>query len=152
MRFSDSITSKTYCAHSGSAGRPRKQTRVAHALFSFIFEQTRTTCVPKIEPSELAKRKIRSLPKSANMIFTGKPRGRDGNFFLQGKETAENGKIKATWFVVPGSATVNSPGFGAKEVLKATLEKGLTDGWIIVSKEAVYECKDNADQVTFGSI
>jgi hypothetical protein len=36
--------------------------------------------------------------------------------------------------------------------LKATLEKGLTDGWIIGSKEAVYECKDNADQVTFGSI
>jgi hypothetical protein len=44
------------------------------------------------------------------------------------------------------------PGFGAKEVLKATLEKGLTDGWVIGSKEPVYECKDNADQVTFGSI
>jgi hypothetical protein len=36
--------------------------------------------------------------------------------------------------------------------LKATLEKGLTDGWIIGSKRGVYECKDNADQVTFGSI
>ncbi len=36
--------------------------------------------------------------------------------------------------------------------MKATLENGLTDGWIIGSKEGVYECKDNADQVTFGSI
>ena len=40
------------------------------------------------------------------------------------------------------------PGFVVKEDLKTTLEKGLTDGW----KEAVYACKDNADQVTFGSI
>jgi len=98
----------------------------------------------------------RSLAKSANMIgaqsFTGKLGGRDGTFVLQCKETAENGKIKATWFVVPGSGTVNFPGFRAKEVLKANLEKGLTDGRIIGSKEAVYECKDNADQVTFGSI
>ena len=46
-------------------------------------------------------------------------------------------------FAVTGSAF---------DILKATLEKGLTDGWIIGSKEAVYECKDNADQVTFGSI
>jgi hypothetical protein len=35
-----------------------------------------------------------------------------------------------------------------KEVLKATLEKGVTDG-IIGWKEAVYACKDNADQVAF---
>jgi hypothetical protein len=34
----------------------------------------------------------------------------------------------------------------------ATLEKGLIDGWIIGSKEAVYKCEDDADQVTFGSI
>jgi hypothetical protein len=39
-----------------------------------------------------------------------------------------------------------------KEVLKATLETGLIDGWIVGWREAVYECKDNADQVTFGSI
>jgi hypothetical protein len=75
------------------------------------------------------------LPKSADMIgtqrFTGRLGERDGTFVLQGKDTAENGKIKATWFVVPGSGTVNFPGFGANEVLKATLEKGLTDGWII---------------------
>lgn len=39
--------------------------------------------------------------------LTGKLGGRDGTFVLQGKETAEN---------------------GAKEVLKATFEKGVSDG------------------------
>jgi len=33
--------------------------------------------------------------------FRGKLRGRQGTFVLQGSEIVENGKIKATWFVVP---------------------------------------------------
>ena len=37
--------------------------------------------------------------------FIGKLGGRHGTFVLQGKETVQNGKIKATWFVVPGSGT-----------------------------------------------
>jgi Protein of unknown function (DUF3224) len=37
--------------------------------------------------------------------FRGKLRGRQGTFVLQGSEIVENGKIKATWFVVPGSGT-----------------------------------------------
>jgi len=37
--------------------------------------------------------------------FRGKPRARQGTFVLQGSEIVENGKIKATWFVVPGSGT-----------------------------------------------
>jgi len=37
--------------------------------------------------------------------FTGKLGGRNGTFVLQGKETVQRGKIKATWFVVPGSGT-----------------------------------------------
>jgi hypothetical protein len=36
-------------------------------------------------------------------MFYRKTEGRDGTFVLQDKETAENGKIKATWFVAPGS-------------------------------------------------
>jgi hypothetical protein len=84
-----------------------------------------------------AKRKIRSLPKSANMIsmqgFTGRLGGRDGTFVLQGKETAENGKTKATCFVISRIGHSKFSGFEAKEVLAATLEKGLTDGWIIGS-------------------
>lgn len=37
--------------------------------------------------------------------FRGKLGGRQGTFVLQGQEIVENGKIKATWFVVPGSGT-----------------------------------------------
>jgi hypothetical protein len=47
--------------------------------------------------------------RSASMVsvqrFSGKLGGRQGTFVLQGVELVENGKIKATWFVVPGSGT-----------------------------------------------
>jgi hypothetical protein len=47
--------------------------------------------------------------KSASLVslqrFSGRLGGRQGSFVLQGWETVENGRIKATWFVVPGSAT-----------------------------------------------
>ncbi len=46
---------------------------------------------------------------SATMVslqrVRGKLGGREGTFVLQGEETVENGNIKATWFVVPGSGT-----------------------------------------------
>ena len=37
--------------------------------------------------------------------FTGRLHGRRGSFVLQGSETVDNGHIRATWFVVPGSGT-----------------------------------------------
>jgi hypothetical protein len=37
--------------------------------------------------------------------FRGKLGGCEGTFVLQGSEIVENGKIKARWFVVPGSGT-----------------------------------------------
>jgi hypothetical protein len=37
--------------------------------------------------------------------FSGKLDGRQGTFVLQGSEIVENGRIKARWFVVPGSGT-----------------------------------------------
>jgi Protein of unknown function (DUF3224) len=47
--------------------------------------------------------------KSASLVsmqrFSGKLGGRQGTFVLQGSEIVEGGKIKATWFVVPGSGT-----------------------------------------------
>ena len=47
--------------------------------------------------------------QSASLVsvqrFSGKLAGRQGTFVLQGQEIVENGKIKATWFVVPGSGT-----------------------------------------------
>ena len=47
--------------------------------------------------------------QSASLVsvqrFRGKLGGRQGTFVLQGSEIVENGRIKATWLVVPGSAT-----------------------------------------------
>ena len=47
--------------------------------------------------------------KSACLVsmqrFRGRLGGRQGTFVLQGSEIVENGKIKATWSVVPGSGT-----------------------------------------------
>jgi Protein of unknown function (DUF3224) len=47
--------------------------------------------------------------RSASLVsvqrFRGTLGGRQGTFVLQGQEIVANGKIKATWFVVPGSGT-----------------------------------------------
>jgi hypothetical protein len=47
--------------------------------------------------------------QSAHLVsmqrFHGRLGGRQGSFVLQGSEIVENGKIKAAWFVVPGSGT-----------------------------------------------
>jgi Protein of unknown function (DUF3224) len=52
---------------------------------------------------------VRRDDRSASMVslqrFTGTLGGRQGSFVLQGSETVEDGRIKATWFVVPGSGT-----------------------------------------------
>jgi Protein of unknown function (DUF3224) len=52
--------------------------------------------------------------KSASVVsvqrFRGTLGGRQGTFVLQGAEIVENGKIRATWFVVPGSGTGNLSG------------------------------------------
>lgn len=52
---------------------------------------------------------VRRNENSTNLVsmqrFSGKLGGRQGTFVLQGSETVENGKIKARWFVVPGSGT-----------------------------------------------
>lgn len=52
---------------------------------------------------------IQHADRSSNMVSVqrvrGKLGGRAGTFVLQGSETVENGKMRATWFVVPGSGT-----------------------------------------------
>ena len=71
--------------------------------------------------------------KSASMVsmqrFTGKLSGRQGTFVLQGKETVENGKIKATWFVVPGSGTGDLFGLRGEGGFEGDFGKG-SDGWL----------------------
>ena len=52
---------------------------------------------------------VRRDDHSARLVsmqrFRGKLAGRQGTFVLQGTELVENGRIKASWFVVPGSGT-----------------------------------------------
>jgi hypothetical protein len=71
--------------------------------------------------------------KSASMVsmqrFTGKLGGRQGTFVLQGKESVENGKIKAAWFVVPGSGTGNLSGLRGEGGFEGNFGKG-SDGWL----------------------
>ena len=59
--------------------------------------------------------------------FRGKLGGRQGSFVLQGSEIVENGKIKATWFVVPGSGTGDLSGLRGEGGFEGDFGKG-SDG------------------------
>ena len=61
--------------------------------------------------------------------FIGKLGGRHGTFVLQGKETVQSGKIKATWFVVPGSGTGDLSGLRGEGGFEGDFGKG-SDGWL----------------------
>jgi hypothetical protein len=51
------------------------------------------------------ERPVHSASLVSVQRFREKLGGRQGTFVLQGQEIVENGKIKTTWFVVPGSGT-----------------------------------------------
>jgi hypothetical protein len=56
--------------------------------------------------------------------FRGRLGGRKGTFVLQGSETVENGKIKASWFVVPGSGTGELSRLGGEGGFEGEFGKG----------------------------
>ena len=68
--------------------------------------------------------------KSARMVsvqrFSGKLGGRRGTFVLQGEEIVENGKIGATWFVVPGSGRGDLSGLRGEGGFEGEFAKGST--------------------------
>lgn len=71
---------------------------------------------------------VRRADHSASLVslqrFRGKLDGREGTFVLQGSETVENGKIKAAWFVVPGSGTSDLSGLRGTGGFKGDFGKG----------------------------
>ena len=77
--------------------------------------------------------------RSASLVsvqrFRGKVGGRQGTFVLQGSEVVENGKIKATWFVVPGSGTGDLSGLRGEGGFEGEFGKGPTERWIIGSND-----------------
>jgi len=66
--------------------------------------------------------------RSASMVslqrFLGKLGGRQGTFVLQGTEIVENGNIKATWFVVPGTGTGDLSGLRGEGGFQGSFGKG----------------------------
>lgn len=66
--------------------------------------------------------------RSASLVsvqrFRGKLGGRRGSFVLQGSEIVENGKIRATWFVVPGSGTDDLSGLRGEGGFEGDFGKG----------------------------
>jgi hypothetical protein len=71
--------------------------------------------------------------KSASQVsmqrFSGKLAGRQGAFVLQGSEIVKDGKIKATWFVVPGSGTGDLSGLRGEGGFEGGFGKG-SDAWL----------------------
>ena len=69
--------------------------------------------------------------KSASLVSLQRVRGtlagRKGTFVLQGSEIIANGKIKATWFVVPGSGTDDLVGLRGEGGFEGEFGKG-SDG------------------------
>ncbi len=57
--------------------------------------------------------------------FHGKLGGRQGTFVLQGSEIVKGGKIKATWFVVPGSGTGDLSGLRGEGGFEGDFGKGV---------------------------
>ncbi len=77
--------------------------------------------------------------KSASLLsvqrFRGKLGRRQGTFVLQGTEIVENGKIKATWFVVPASGTDELSALRGEGGVEGEFGKG-SGRWIIGSSDA----------------
>ena len=66
--------------------------------------------------------------RSASLVsvqrFRGKLDGREGTFVLQGQEIVESGKVKAKWFVVPGSGTADLSGLRGEGGFEGDFGKG----------------------------
>lgn len=74
---------------------------------------------------------VRGDDRSASMVsvqrVSGKLGGRQGTFVLQGSQIVENGRIKATWFVVPRSGTGDLRGLRGEGGFEGEFGKG-SDG------------------------
>jgi Protein of unknown function (DUF3224) len=101
--------------------RTRARAKIAvHSFEAKPYGQTASPALMEVRLSETftgdieGESPVRALQvlredQSASLVsvqrFRGRLGGREGTFVLQGSEVVENGKIKATWFVVPGSGT-----------------------------------------------
>jgi hypothetical protein len=135
--------------HAIGQSQPQPRTRVkakakitVHSSEAKAYDQTASPALMEIRLSETftgdidGEAPVRALQvlrddRSASMVsvqrFCGKLGGRQGTFVLQGSEIVENGKIKATWFVVPGSGTGELLGLRGEGGFEGQFGKG-SDG------------------------
>jgi uncharacterized protein DUF3224 len=109
----------------GSEAKPYDQT-ASPALMEIRLSETFTGDIDG-ESTVRALQVLRD-DRSASLVsvqrFRGKLGGRQGTFVLQGSEIVENGKIKATWFVVPGSGTGDLSGLRGEGGFEGHFGKG----------------------------
>jgi Protein of unknown function (DUF3224) len=136
----------------GANGAPRTRERATakitvHSAESTTYDQTEGPVLVEVRLSETfagdldGESPVRALQvlrddRSASLVslqrFRGSLGGRHGTFVLQGAEIVENGRIKATWFVVPGSGTGELAGLrgeGGFEGRFGTGSDGTLDYW-----------------------
>jgi Protein of unknown function (DUF3224) len=113
-----------------SEAKPYDQT-VSPALVEIRLSETFTGDIDGESPVRALQvlRDDRSACLVSVQRFNGKLGGREGTFVLQGSETVDNGKIKATWFVIPGSGTSDLSGLRGEGGFEGDFGKG-SDGWL----------------------
>ncbi len=127
-----------------SRREPRKRTRaeakiIVQSSEARPYDQTASPALMEIRLSETftggidGESPVRALEvlgadKSACLVsvqrFRGKLGGRQGTFVLQGTETVENSRIKATWFVISGSGTGDLSGLRGEGGFEGDFGKG----------------------------
>ena len=104
---------------------------VSPALMELRLNETFTGDIDGESPVRALQ--VQRADKSASQVsmqrFRGKLGGREGTFVLQGSEIVEKGKIRATWFVVPGSGTGGLSGLRGEGGFEGDFGKG-SDGWL----------------------
>jgi hypothetical protein len=128
----------------GQSAEPSTRAR-AHAKISVVssqaeaYDQTASPALMEIRLTETftgdieGESVVRALQvvrddKFASLVsmqrFRGNLAGRHGSFVLQGQEFVANGKIKATWSVVPGSGTGELSGLRGEGGFEGEFGKG----------------------------
>jgi Protein of unknown function (DUF3224) len=108
-----------------SESKPYDQT-VSPALMEISIDETFTGDIDG--QSTVRALQVLRDDQSASFVsmqrVRGKLGGRHGTFVLQGSEVVEQGKITATWFVVPGSGTGDLSGLRGEGGFEGAFGKG----------------------------
>lgn len=129
------------------AGAPPRRLSAALSSEANPYDQTATPPLMEIRLQEtfsgeidgestVRALQVRRDDRSACMVsmqrFRGRVGGRRGTFVLQGSETVENSRIRATWFVVPQSGTGDLSGLRGEGGFQGEFGKessGTLDYW-----------------------